>query len=113
MLPMKNSADASMMSPSPISTIAAHAVTPIIMKIAEQPLLDAAVVGDGAEDRRDDRDDRDRDRGDEREPRGRLRRLEALGGVGGEEAREDRGDDGGEVDRVGPVVPAPTRAAQG
>ena len=39
MLPMKNSADASMMSPSPISTINAHAVTPIDMNTASSRFL--------------------------------------------------------------------------
>ena len=39
MLPMKNNTDASMMSPSPISTINAHAVTPIVMKIASSRFL--------------------------------------------------------------------------
>ncbi len=58
MLPMKNSIDASTMSPSPMNTINAHDVTPIVMKIAEQPLLDAAVVGERAEDRREHGDDR-------------------------------------------------------
>ena len=39
MLPMKNSTDASMMSPSPMNTISAQAVTPMLMKIARNRFL--------------------------------------------------------------------------
>ena len=52
MLPMKNSTEASTMLPSPMNTIDAHAMTPIAHEHRQQPLLDAAVVGERAEDRR-------------------------------------------------------------
>ena len=39
MLPMKNSTEASTMSPSPMNTIDAHASTPMIMKSASSFFL--------------------------------------------------------------------------
>ena len=88
--------------------ISSVAVTPISHEDAEQPLLQRAVIGDGAEDRADDGDDRDRDR---RRP-GKARRWPSVGGRPGgrvvaEERREDRHDDRGPERRVRPVVHRP------